>query len=99
MIDLGVMVDKESIADKAQETGAEIVAVSGLITPSLFQMEELCREMKARGMSAALMIGGATTSALHTAVKLAPIYEHAFYGPDASAAAVWFPANRPLLPQ
>ena len=88
VIDLGVMVDKESIADKAQETGAEIVAVSGLITPSLFQMEELCREMKARGMSAALMIGGATTSAVHTAVKLAPLYDHVFYGADASAAAV-----------
>ena len=86
--DLGVMVDKETILDEAARLGANIIAVSGLITPSLYQMEELCREMKARDMSTPLMIGGATTSALHTAVKLAPIYEHVFYGPDASAAAV-----------
>ena len=86
--DLGVMVDKETILDQAQKTGADIVAVSGLITPSLYQMEELCREMTARGMSTPLFIGGATTSALHTAVKLAPLYDHVFYGADASAAAV-----------
>ena len=86
--DLGVMVDKETILDEAQRLSADIVAVSGLITPSLFQMEELCREMAARGMTTPLMIGGATTSALHTAVKLAPIYDHVFYGADASAAAV-----------
>ena len=86
--DLGVMVDKETILDEAVRLKADIIAVSGLITPSLYQMEELCREMKARKMNIPLMIGGATTSALHTAVKLAPIYEHAFYGPDASAAVV-----------
>ncbi len=86
--DLGVMVDKETILDKAEEIGADIIAVSGLITPSLFQMEELCREMSARKMNTPLMIGGATTSALHTAVKLAPVYDHVFYGADASAAAV-----------
>ena len=86
--DLGVMVDKETILDQAEATGADIIAVSGLITPSLFQMEELCREMSARNMTTPLMIGGATTSALHTAVKLAPVYDHVFYGPDASAAAV-----------
>ena len=88
VIDLGVMVDKETIIAKAEEVKAEIIAVSGLITPSLYQMEELCRDMNSRGMSAALMIGGATTSALHTAVKLAPLYSHVFYGADASAAAV-----------
>jgi 5-methyltetrahydrofolate--homocysteine methyltransferase len=86
--DLGVMVDKETILDHAEAIGADIIAVSGLITPSLFQMEELCREMSARKMSTPLMIGGATTSALHTAVKLAPVYDHVFYGADASAAAV-----------
>ena len=86
--DLGVMVDKETILDEAQRLSADIVAVSGLITPSLFQMEELCREMTSRGMTTPLLIGGATTSALHTAVKLAPIYHHVFYGADASAAAV-----------
>ena len=86
--DLGVMVDKEAILSEAEKTGADIIAVSGLITPSLYQMEELCREMQARGMSTPLFVGGATTSALHTAVKLAPLYGHVFHGADASAAAV-----------
>ena len=86
--DLGVMVDKETILDAAVRVNADIIAVSGLITPSLHQMEELCREMSARGMNIPLMVGGATTSALHTAVKLAPLYGHVFHGPDASAAAV-----------
>ena len=86
--DLGVMVDKETILDEAQKSHADIIAVSGLITPSLFEMEEICREMNARGMNTPLLIGGATTSAVHTAVKLAPLYDHVFYGPDASAAAV-----------
>jgi 5-methyltetrahydrofolate--homocysteine methyltransferase len=86
--DLGVMVDKETILEKAIGLNADIIAVSGLITPSLFQMEELCREMSARGMSTPLFIGGATTNALHTAVRLAPLYGHVFHGPDASATAV-----------
>ena len=86
--DLGVMVDKETILDEVQKIGADIVAVSGLITPSLYQMEEICREMAARGMTTPLFVGGATTSALHTAVKLAPLYSHVFHGADASAAAV-----------
>ncbi|MCR5351756.1 MAG: methionine synthase [Bacteroidales bacterium] len=86
--DLGVMVPKETILEQAAAIGADLVGVSGLITPSLFQMEELCREMAARGLSTPLLIGGATTSALHTAVKLAPLYAHVFYAPDASASAV-----------
>ena len=86
--DMGVMVDKETILDEAQKIGADIVAVSGLITPSLYQMEEICREMAARDMTTPLFVGGATTSALHTAVKLAPLYGHVFHGADASAAAV-----------
>ena len=86
--DLGVMVDKETILSKAIELDADIIAVSGLITPSLFQMEELCREMKSKDMDIPLFIGGATTNALHTAVKLAPLYDHVFHGADASAAAV-----------
>ena len=93
--DLGVMVDKETILAEAERIGADLIAVSGLITPSLYQMEELCRDMKAKGMTTPLMIGGATTSALHTAVKLAPLYGHVFYGADASAAAVL--ANRCML--
>ena len=86
--DLGVMVDKETILDETERLDADIVAVSGLITPSLYQMEEICREMSARGMTRPLFIGGATTSALHTAVKLAPLYGHVYYGADASASAV-----------
>ena len=86
--DLGVMVDKEAILDEAERINADIIAVSGLITPSLYQMEELCREMAARGMTTPLFVGGATTSALHTAVKLAPLYSHVFHGADASASAV-----------
>ena len=86
--DLGVMVDKETILAEAERVNADIIAVSGLITPSLYQMEELCLEMSTRGMKTPLFIGGATTSALHTAVKLAPLYDHVFYGPDASASTV-----------
>ena len=88
VIDLGVMVDKETILEAAEKHHAALIGVSGLITPSLFQMEEICREMKARGLDTPLFIGGATTSALHTAVKLAPLYDHVFYAPDASAGAV-----------
>lgn len=86
--DLGVMVDRETILQKADELKADIIAVSGLITPSLYQMEELCMEMASRNMDVPLFIGGATTSALHTAVKLAPLYGHVFHGADASASAV-----------
>ena len=86
--DLGVMVDKETILDAAAEINTDIIAVSGLITPSLYQMEEICREMSERGMDTPLFVGGATTSAIHTAVKLAPLYSHVFHGADASAAAV-----------
>ena len=88
VIDLGVMVEKETILDTALAAKAEIIAVSGLITPSLYQMEELCREMQSRGLDIPLFIGGATTSALHTAVRLAPLYGHVFYGADASQGAV-----------
>jgi 5-methyltetrahydrofolate--homocysteine methyltransferase len=86
--DLGVMVDKEIILAEAQKLDADLIAISGLITPSLYQMEKICRVMTARNMNTTLLIGGATTSALHTAVKLAPLYDHVFYGPDASASAV-----------
>ena len=88
VVDLGVMVDKEAILDEAIKRNAAIIGVSGLITPSLFQMEEICREMSARGMTTPLFIGGATTSALHTALKLMPIYDHVFYCQDASTSAV-----------
>ena len=88
VIDLGVMVDKETIIDEAIRNNAAIIGASGLITPSLFQMEELCREMASRGLDIPLFIGGATTSALHTALKLMPLYDHVFYAQDASTSAV-----------
>ncbi len=88
VIDLGVMVPKETILEKAAETSADLIGVSGLITPSLYQMEEICKEMTARGMTTPLLVGGAAASALHTAVKLAPLYGHVFYARDASASAV-----------
>ena len=88
IVDLGVMVPKETILEKAAETSADLIGVSGLITPSLYQMEEICKEMTARGMTTPLLVGGAAASALHTAVKLSPLYGHVFYAQDASASAV-----------
>lgn len=88
IVDLGVMVPKETILKKAAERSADLIGVSGLITPSLYQMEEICKEMTARGLDTPLLVGGAAASALHTAVRLAPLYGHVFYGQDASASAV-----------
>ena len=88
IVDLGVMVPKETILEKAAETSADLIGVSGLITPSLYQMEVICKEMTARGLDTPLLVGGAAASALHTAVRLAPLYGHVFYGQDASASAV-----------
>ena len=87
-VDLGVMVDRDTILSEAERLGADLIGVSGLITPSLERMEELCREMAARGLDTPLIVGGAATSAVHTAVKLAPLYGHVFYGGDASRTAV-----------
>ena len=88
VIDLGVMVPCSTLLDKALECGADIIGVSGLITPSLARMEEICAEMASRGMRTPLFVGGAAASAVHTAVKLAPIYANVHYGADASATAV-----------
>lgn len=88
IVDLGVMVPKETILEKAAECSADLIGVSGLITPSLYQMEEICKEMTARGLDTPLLVGGAAASALHTAVRLAPLYGHVFYAQDASASAV-----------
>ena len=88
VIDLGVMVPSEDILAKAKEVDAAIIAVSGLITPSLFRMEELCRKMTSEGFTQPLFVGGAAASAVHTAVKLAPLYPNVHYGADASASAV-----------
>ncbi len=74
VIDLGVMVPAEQILDVAREAGANVVGLSGLITPSLDQMVDAAREMERRGLDLPLLIGGATTSRQHTAVRIAPAY-------------------------
>ncbi len=73
--DLGVMVPAEKILDTAAEIGADLIGASGLITPSLDEMVNLASEMQRRGMTTPLMIGGATTSSAHTAVKIDPAYD------------------------
>lgn len=73
--DLGVMVPTDKLLDEAEKSGAAIVGVSGLITPSLDEMVHVAHEMKRRGMKLPLLIGGATTSRIHTAVKIAPEYD------------------------
>jgi 5-methyltetrahydrofolate--homocysteine methyltransferase len=72
VIDLGVMVPAAKILDAALEHGVDLVGLSGLITPSLDEMVFVAREMERRGMKIPLLIGGATTSRQHTAVKIAP---------------------------
>jgi 5-methyltetrahydrofolate--homocysteine methyltransferase len=74
VVDLGVMVPAEQILDVAVEQQADVVGLSGLITPSLDQMVDVAREMERRGMDLPLLIGGATTSRQHTAVRIAPAY-------------------------
>ncbi|VAW29539.1 5-methyltetrahydrofolate--homocysteine methyltransferase [hydrothermal vent metagenome] len=74
VIDLGVMVPAEKILEIAQNENADVVGLSGLITPSLEEMVQVASEMKRKGLKVPLLIGGATTSAIHTAVKIAPGY-------------------------
>jgi 5-methyltetrahydrofolate--homocysteine methyltransferase len=76
VVDLGVMVSADKILQTAIDTGADMVGLSGLITPSLDEMVAVAREMTRRGFTMPLLIGGATTSRQHTAVKIAPEYEH-----------------------
>jgi len=76
VIDLGVMVPCERILETAREKQADIVGLSGLITPSLEEMVHVAREMDRQGFHQPLLIGGATTSKAHTAVKIAPAYRH-----------------------
>jgi 5-methyltetrahydrofolate--homocysteine methyltransferase len=76
IIDLGVMVAADVILKKAREVGADIIGLSGLITPSLEEMAHVAREMEREGFTIPLLIGGATTSRAHTAVKIAPAYRH-----------------------
>ena len=72
--DLGVMVSCEKILNKAREIGADVIGLSGLITPSLDEMMHVASEMERLGFKTPLLIGGATTSAAHTAIKIAPHY-------------------------
>jgi 5-methyltetrahydrofolate--homocysteine methyltransferase len=74
VVDLGVMVPADRILDTALDEGAHVVGLSGLITPSLDEMVNVAREMERRGLDLPLLIGGATTSKQHTAVKIAPEY-------------------------
>jgi 5-methyltetrahydrofolate--homocysteine methyltransferase len=75
IIDLGVMVPSDKILDTAIKEKVDIIGLSGLITPSLDEMVHVAHEMKRRGIKLPLMIGGATTSRMHTAVKIAPQYD------------------------
>ncbi len=76
VIDLGVMVPADKILQIAKENNVAIIGLSGLITPSLDEMVHVAKEMKRQNFSIPLMIGGATTSRMHTAVRIAPEYEH-----------------------
>ncbi len=88
VIDIGVMVPAQIILDKAKELKADIVGLSGLITPSLDEMAFVASEMERQGFDVPLLIGGATTSQVHTAVKISPNYRanQAIYVTDASRA-------------
>lgn len=88
IIDLGVMVPTETIVEKAIEHNVDAIGLSGLITPSLDEMIYVVRALEARGLKIPVMIGGATTSAVHTAVKIAPEYSApVVYVKDASQNA------------
>jgi 5-methyltetrahydrofolate--homocysteine methyltransferase len=87
IIDLGVMVHCDDILQTAVDRDCDLIGLSGLITPSLDEMVNVAREMERRGIDKPLLIGGATTSKQHTAVKIAPVYNHcAVHVHDASRA-------------
>ncbi|MCB2108247.1 MAG: cobalamin-dependent protein, partial [Rhodobacteraceae bacterium] len=87
VVDLGVMVPTAKILDAARKENADIIGLSGLITPSLDEMVYVARELEREGFATPLLIGGATTSKVHTAVKIAPGYKNpVIYVPDASRA-------------
>src|SRR5579872_93022 len=95
VIDMGVMVPAEKILERAKEVNADIIGLSGLITPSLEEMVHVAREMERQQFKVPLLIGGATTSRAHTAVKIAPHYsEPVIHIIDASRAV---PATTSLL--
>ena len=83
--DLGVMVESQRIVDEAVAWGADCICLSGLITPSLDEMAHVCEELERRALRLPVIIGGATTSNLHTAVKIAPVYSGlVIHSPNAS---------------
>jgi len=87
VIDLGVMVSADKILSEAKKHNVDMIGLSGLITPSLDEMRHVAAEMKRQGFKIPLLIGGATTSKPHTAVKIAPNYDHGVvYVTDASRA-------------
>merc|ERR1719207_226716 len=86
VIDIGVMVPCQKILDVAKEEGVDVIGVSGLITPSLDEMVHIAKEMEAQGFKQPLLVGGATTSKRHAAVKLAPKSKKALHVLDASRA-------------
>ncbi len=88
VVDLGVMVPTEDILDAAVREKVDVIGLSGLITPSLDRMVEVATEMTRRGMTLPLLIGGATTSKKHTALKIAPAYAHGVAHVDDASKAV-----------
>ncbi|MGE0456565.1 MAG: methionine synthase [Vicinamibacteria bacterium] len=87
IVDLGVMVSAQTILERAREEKADLIGLSGLITPSLDEMVHVAEEAERQGVSLPLLIGGATTSKAHTAVKIAPAYSHpVIHVQDASRA-------------
>ncbi len=97
VIDLGVMVPAEKILERARQENADVIGLSGLITPSLDEMVHVAREMERMGFKLPLLIGGATTSRAHTAIKIAPHYsEPVVHVLDASRAV---PVTTTLLSQ
>jgi 5-methyltetrahydrofolate--homocysteine methyltransferase len=97
VIDMGVMVPCEKILEKAKEVSADLIGLSGLITPSLDEMTHVAREMERQGWKIPLLVGGATTSRAHTAIKIAPHYSQpVVHVLDASRAV---PVTTSLLSQ
>ena len=89
VVDLGVMVPNETILEETQKRKPCLVGISGLITPSLKEMEQLCQLFQKEGLQVPIVVGGATTSPVHTAVKLAPLYDGCVvHGGDASQTSL-----------
>ena len=93
VVDIGVMQPWADILDRATEEKADIIGLSGLITPSLEEMVTVAKEMERRGMTQPLLIGGATTSKVHTAVKIAPAYSGAVVHVNDASRAVGVVSN------